>query len=371
MKLREVIIKLEELFPSAFAYEKDNCGLQIGNVDSEIKRILLALECTHEVLEYAIDNKINLIITHHPLIYFKLSSITSGSTKGKIILDAINNNISVFSIHTNADSIRDGLNDYLANLLNLTPLKPIEYMENVEFVKLVTFIPKTHIENVRARLLDSGIGKTGNYSHCSFNIEGLGTFLPHEGSKPFIGEEGKLSSVEEIRFETILFRKDIGRTINILKSVHPYEEVAYDLYPVLNDDGKPGIGRYCKLEKSLTLAEFIDLIPKRLNINSIRYNGDLGKSILKVALCTGSGGNLIYKLSGVDLLVTGDLNYHEAMEALEKDIAFIDIGHYQEKVFIPYMAEKLKTKEFELIEYDNTTDPFKIKIFKDPKENSK
>jgi dinuclear metal center YbgI/SA1388 family protein len=367
MNLKNIVNKLDTLIPNAFADAKDNTGLQVGDLKNDVKKILIALETTSEVLDHAIKNKIDLIITHHPVIFMKVGNVTSRNTTGKFLLKAIENKIAIYSIHTNADAIKGGINDYLADLLDMKPGKPLEYTDKTSLVKLVTFIPAEKHEEVREKLLDSGIGKIGEYSHCSFNIEGEGTYLPTEGTTPYKGKAGTLEKAKEVRFETILFNKDVNNAISLLKSVHPYEEVAYDLYPLKNNDGKPGIGRLCKPNKKVTLKEILKNLPEQLDIDFVRFNGDENKSIQKVAICTGSGGSFLYKLSNIDLMITGDISFHHAMDALEKNIAFIDIGHDQEKIFIPFMKNKLESilSDTEVIGYTKTINPFRIKNYKE------
>lgn len=368
MKLKKIIAELDNAVPQAFSDKNDNTGLQIGCLDAEIKKVLIALELTSDVLAYAIENSVNLIITHHPLFFNKLYKITAEDLRGRLVIDAIKNNIAVYAIHTNADAIIGGINDYLANILDLNIGKPLEYLDSVEYVKFVTFIPEEKASAIREELLNSGIGKIGNYSHCSFNIEGQGTFLPLEDTKPYIGKIGELTTTKEVRFETILFKKDVAKTINLLKTIHPYEEVAYDIYPLNNQEGKPGIGRYCKTKGSVEFGSILDTIGEKLDISFVRYNGDLKKKINKIALCTGSGGNFLFKLSNVDLIITADIKYHEAMDAISKEIAFIDIGHDQEKIFIPFLAEKITDMrpqlDLKVMSYNNTINPFKVRLYK-------
>ena len=367
MKLKEIILLLESVCPRQFSVSNDNCGLQTGSLDKKINKILLVLEITAEVLEYAVENSIDLLITHHPLLFKKISSITSETSLGNKLLTAIKNNIATYSMHTNADAIQNGLNDYLAKLLDLTPQKPFEILESSSLAKLVFFTPLDAAEKVRLTLLDSGIGTIGKYSHCSFNVEGMGTFFPHEGSTPHLGEVGKLEKTKEVRLETILYKKDIPRTISLLKSIHPYEEVAYDIYPLLNEDGKTGIGRFCTVKEPKMLSDFLSFLPTKLDVDFVRYNGYLNKPIKHVGICTGSGGSYVSKLNNVDLLITGDINYHQAMEAIENDISFIDIGHEQEKIFIPFVNDILAQAKIspEIVQYKNTINPFICKSYKE------
>lgn len=371
MILKELILSLNKLFPTEYSFQNDNSGLQVGKLDADIKNILIALEVTEAVLKHAIENKIDLIITHHPLIFTKLNSISSKNSTGKLILNAIENHIAIYSMHTNVDSIQNGLNDELANLLDLQVIKPIEYLENVKLYKLVCFVPKSHIEELRTALFEIGIGKIGKYSHSSFNVEGKGTFLPDETCKPYIGKAGELGNTDETRFETILFEKDIANAINLIKAKHPYEEAAYDIYPLYNYEGRPGLGRYCKTKKTCTLDDFLKLIPQKFDIDFARYGGEKNKKINKLAICTGSGGSYINRLNNIDLFISGDISYHNAMTALEKDIAFIDIGHEQEKIFIPLIEKELSTLKgnLKLHQYKNTINPFKHITYKElPRE---
>lgn len=324
----------------------DNTGFQIGNANKKINKILLSLDLDRKSLNKAINEGYDMIISHHPFIFKPLKSITSNNHKGKMILDIIQNDIIVYNAHSNLDLAENGVNDELAKLMRLRNPKILKEIISEELVKLAVYTPKTHAELIRKTLGDVGAGYIGQYSHCTFNGEGVGTFLPMENTNPYIGTIGKIEEVEEIKIETILKRKDIDIVLNELINVHPYEEVAYDLYPLLNKTQSYGYGRVGEVEER-TLVDFIGFIKNILQTESVTVYGEKNKKIKKVALCGGSGSEFIIDAynSGADVYITGDIKYHDAQFAHELGLTIIDAGHYHtEKVVLPVVKKYLKDK---------------------------
>ncbi|MCK9267089.1 MAG: Nif3-like dinuclear metal center hexameric protein [Alkaliphilus sp.] len=358
---------IENLAPLNYACKWDNVGLQLGRREDVVNRVLTTLEITDAVLDEAVEKNVDMIVTHHPMIFSPLKSITKDDMKGKIIYRAIQNNIAVYAAHTNMDVAPDGLNDYIANRLNIRDIKILDITERTLYYKLVVFIPSGYEEKVAEAINAAGAGHIGGYSHCTFRTEGMGTFKPLKGTKPFIGKQGELERVEEIRLETIIPKEKLKEAIKALTESHPYEEVAYDIYPLANEGIVRGIGRFGELHKPKILKELAIEVKKRMDIEYVRVAGDLGTIIKKVAVINGSGADLIqialYK--GCQCVITGDVKYHDAQDAISQAINVIDIGHYDsEKIFTHFIAQYLREEtgkkglNIDIIESSINIDPF-------------
>ena len=344
----ETIIRIiEGLAPKNLAMNWDNVGLQLGNPAQEVKRILITLDLTESVLNQAEELGVEMIITHHPLFWEKINRLNYNTFIGKAVSRLIKSDIVVYSAHTNLDIAAGGINDYLAKTLNLEGIEPLEITTEDSLFKIVVFVPKDYLEQVREALAAAGAGWLGNYSHCSFQAQGIGTFKPLAGANPFLGEVGQLEYVEEYRLETIVPQNLLNRAVKAMLKAHPYEEVAYDIYPLKNEGVKHGLGRIGYLSVPLTLQELSQQVKSVLGVPVLRVCGDLDKLVKKVAVCGGSGMGTIKDvlLKGADLLLTGDIKYHDAQDALAQGIALIDAGHFPtENIFIPVLVEYLNQK---------------------------
>lgn len=345
MLARKIIKYLEKLAPPNLALEGDPTGLQIGGLNKEVKNILIALDFNVDVLEEARAKGANLIITHHPLIFKPLKKLEPDSYLGGLIYKAVKNDLTVYSFHTNLDVAEKGVNQGLADLLGLKNQYVLKPIFTQKLYKIVVFIPEGYEIKVREAVAEAGAGWIGEYSHCTFNLKGTGTFKPLEGANPFTGERGKIEEVKEIRLETIITEEIRDKVINSILRAHPYEEVAYDLYPLKNKGKVWGLGRAGKLPQEKRLREVIDDVKRVLQVEALKVTGDVNRKIKKVAVCGGSGGSLIEKAAseGADLFITGDIKYHQAHEALALNLAVIDAGHdATERIIVPYVAEYLE-----------------------------
>ncbi|WP_222927204.1 Nif3-like dinuclear metal center hexameric protein [Thermosediminibacter litoriperuensis] len=340
-----VINIIERLAPRKLALEWDNVGLMVGDYSAKVDRILVALTVTPGVMNYAIEHKMDMIISHHPFLFKPLKSIKRDLPSGRMIYDAVKHDIVIYSAHTNLDVASGGVNDLLAGCLDLEGVEVLEPTREEPLKKIVVFVPRGYEDAVRDAMGDAGAGHIGNYSHCTFNVAGIGTFRPLEKARPFIGEAGRLERVEEVRIETIAPESLVKKIVSAMLKAHPYEEVAYDLYPVENKGGVFGLGRIGYLKSPLTLKDLCENIKQKLGVNSLRVVGDLTKKVSKVAVCGGAGGNLVSKAAflGADVYITGDVKYHEAEEARITGMALIDAGHYStEKLILNFIADHLK-----------------------------
>lgn len=343
-RVRDITSIVEEHFPLSLAEDWDNSGLQVGSYDSQVKNVVIALDVDGYIVKKAIESKAELIITHHPMFFKGIKKINYSTSQGSLIKALINNDITVYSAHTNLDAGENGLNQLLATTLDLVDIKPLYKGQEDTLIKLVVYVPITHIEEVRKAINEAGSGNIGNYSDCSFRTLGTGTFKPGDASNPFIGEAGQLEEVEEYRLETIVYKSNISKVLKAMQDAHPYEEVAYDLYDLKNEGKYFSMGRVGMLPDKMPLEAFAKTVKNKLNLGSLRVVGDLSKPIKKVAVIGGSGASLINKVvsQNVDVLVTGDLKYHEAKDAQSLGLAVIDAGHQgTEEIMVNWLAKWL------------------------------
>lgn len=339
-----VIQWMEQLAPKSLAVPDDRIGLQLGTLRKELEHVLVALDVTEAVVDEAIRIGAKLIIAHHAIIFRPLKDLQTDTPAGRLYERLIKHDIAVYISHTNYDVAEGGMNDLMAQVLQLQDVKVLEKLHDDRLQKLVVFVPKSHIEQVRTAILDVGAGWIGDYSHCSFNIEGTGTFKPLEGTNPFIGSTGKMEEVEEVRLETVVPQSMKSRIVRAMLKAHPYEEVAYDLYPLSMEGRSYGLGRVGKLEQDMSLKELAELVKLRFDVPSLRVVGPMDQTVKKVAVLGGSGARYVKHamFHGADVLVTGDIDYHTAHDALAAGVSLIDPGHNAEKMMKADVAARLQ-----------------------------
>jgi dinuclear metal center YbgI/SA1388 family protein len=345
MKIKEVIQLIEDFAPLNLQESYDNAGLNVGNSENDVSGVLCTIDITEKVIEEAIELKANLIISHHPIIFTGIKSLTGRSENERIVIQAIQHDIALYAAHTNIDNATGGVNHKIAEKLGLSKLRVLEPIKN-SLLKLVTFVPEEHAEHVRQALFQSGAGTIGNYDSCSYNLNGTGTFRGGEETEPFVGEKGKLHYENEIRIETIVPNYLLKSVLKKLFESHPYEEVAYDLYPLLNENPLAGAGLIGELGTGITADNLLDQLKAAFHPPAIRYAGKTDQKIKKVAVCGGAGSFLIARAiqSKADAFVTGDLKYHQFFDAEDK-ILLCDIGHYESEQFTKEIFYTLLTKK--------------------------
>lgn len=365
---QHLIQLFEEFSPKHFALEGDKVGLQVGTLNKPIRKVMIALDVLDNVVNEAISEQIDLIIAHHPLIYRPIHVLDTGTPYGSMIQKLIKHNITVYSAHTNLDVANGGVNDLLADALQLKKCEVLAPTFEDPLKKLVVFVPESDEKAVRNALGDAGAGAIGNYSHCSFTSKGIGSFRPGDGSNPHIGEQGKQEFVNEVKIECI-FPKSIERkVVQALIKVHPYEEVAYDLYRLDNEGIRLGLGRIGELETEMTLRQFAEHVKRSLDVDNVRVTGDLHNKIKKVAVLGGDGNKYVTtaKSRGADVFVTGDVYYHVAHDAMMLGLNVVDAGHNVEKIMKQgvkqLLVEQLQAKDYDvdIIVSKENTDPFQF-----------
>ncbi len=346
MKLSYISNYLESIAPLDLQESYDNSGLLIGNPETELTGALICLDLTMEVLEEAIQGGLNMVISHHPLIFSGLKSLTGKNELERIVLKAIKKDISIYAIHTNLDNISKGVNAMLCEKLGILDPTILQALSG-KLNKLVTFCPDEHAGKLRDALFSAGAGHIGNYDSCSYNSDGYGTFRAGANTNPFVGEKGKLHTEKESRIELILPDHLIGRVVNVLKREHPYEEVAYDIYPLKNEYATAGAGMIGEIAVAEDELEFLKKIKKILGTGALRHSALLGRKIKKVAVCGGSGSFLIRKAlsAGADIFITGDIKYHQFFETDGK-MLIADAGHFETEQFTKELIYKLLNEKF-------------------------
>ena len=333
MKISTIIQALEVFAPPAYQESYDNSGLIIGNASNACTGVLCTLDSTEDVVEEAIAKGCNLIVAHHPIVFSGMKKITGKNYVERTVIAAIKNNIAIYAIHTNADNVIRGVNDKIANKLGLTN-KRILVTKSNSLAKLITFIPLTHVEQVRNALFENGAGNIGNYSEASYSVEGTGTYKANEGANPFLGEMGIRHQEQERKLEVIFPIHIQGRLIAALNNAHPYEEVAYDIIPLANENQEVGSGLIGELETPIEEEVLLRKIKEVFQLEVIKHTPLLGKKISKVAVCGGSGSFLTKNAisAGADIFVTADVKYHEFFDA-DKKLIIADIGHWESEQF--------------------------------------
>ncbi len=362
MIVQDVINHLEELAPLAYAEDFDNVGLLVGNIQAEITGILVTLDTLETVIDEAIQQNCNLIVSFHPIIFKGLKKLTGKNYVERVVMKAIKHDIAIYSIHTALDNALQGVNDMICTQLQLKN-KHILIPQSETIKKLTTYVPKDEAEKLRTALFDAGAGNIGNYSNCSFNVEGFGTYNGNENSNPTIGEKGKTHTEVETKI-TITFPKHLEQQIiKTLFKNHSYEEVAYEITTLENKNQNIGMGMVGELEESMTELDFLGYLKTKMNTKCVRHSSFLNKKIKKIAVLGGSGSFAIKaaKSTGADAFITSDLKYHDFFTA-ENSILLADIGHYESEQFtknllVAYLTKKITN--FAIILSKTNTNPVK------------
>lgn len=343
-KGQTVIQLFESWSPKKLAsMENDPIGLAIGTLDKDVSKVLVTLDVNDAVVDEAIANQCELIIAHHPPIFRKLANLRTDSPQGKLFEKLIKNDIAVYAAHTNLDVAEGGVNDLLADALQIQDSKVLVPTYEESVLKLAVYIPEAYVEKLREAFAVAGIGNLGGYDFCSFQTTGEGRFRALEGMSPFIGEIGKVHVEKEVKLEVIFPESMKKLALQTMKKNHPYEVVAYDLFTLHSTANEKGLGRIGILEKDMTLEEFAAHVKQQLQVPAVRVVGDLQQKIRKVAVLGGDGNKYVSaaKYAGADVFVTGDIYFHVAQDAEALGLSLIDPGHHVESVMKKGVADKM------------------------------
>jgi dinuclear metal center YbgI/SA1388 family protein len=344
--LQEILKLLDQHYPFNWAVSGDRVGLEIGHPLAPVSRVLVALEATPAVVAEAREKGAQLLLTHHPLLYQPLREVREDQPRGGLVAQIIRSGLAVVACHTNLDVSPRGLNDYLAQLLELEEVEILSATGADAWCKLTVFTPLGYEDQVRQTLAEEGLGVIGRYSHCSFAGRGEGTYLPLEGARPYMGEVARLSRAAESRLEMVAPESRLQAALARLKEVHPYEEVAYDLYPLKNQGITLGLGRVGRWPAPRAFPEIISRVKALFGVSQVRVWGRPPPEARQMAVCGGSGGECIAaaREKGAQLFLTGEVRHHQVPPGME-DFAVLEVGHYaSEVVFMAPWAAELRAR---------------------------
>lgn len=328
-----LIKRFEQFCPLELAENGDPVGLHIGSVDKEVKKVLITLDVRPDVVKEAIEKKIDLIIAKHPPLFVPAKRLTDDQVQTKMYNDLIRHNIAVYAAHTNMDIIENGLNDWFCDALGIKETTYLTKTHTISYRKIQVFVPKTHVNKVKEALVNAGGGTYDNYTGCTFQTNGIGTFTPVENAQPYVGKKNQESKVDEAKLEMIFPKNQQEELLKALFSSHPYEVPAFDIFENLALEKNYGIGRIGILEKTMSLKDFALHVKETFQLDGVKVIGkDLQKPVQKIAICGGSGQKFYWDAlkKGADCYITGDVYYHTAHDFLEEKTACIDPGHYME-----------------------------------------
>ena len=348
MKIREIINELELLAPLPYAEGFDNVGLLVGDVNANVEGVLITLDTLEEVVDEAIENNCNLIVSFHPIIFSGLKSLTGKTYVERVVMKAIRHNIAIYSMHTALDNQLLGVNTTIADRLGLKNRQILIPQEHT-IQKLITYVPQADAERLRQALFAAGAGNIGNYAECSFNLEGKGTYKGNEASNPTIGEPNVFHTENETQIGVIFPKHLQSKVLRALREHHPYEEIAYEVYVLENNHQHIGLGMIAEMPEPMDEEDFLTFLKERMQVSVVRHSALRGKAVKKVVMLGGSGAFAIEnaKRAGADIFITADLKYHDFFRA-EGQIILADIGHYESEQYIKillfeYLSKKIPT----------------------------
>ena len=362
MLINQVISHIEEFAPTSYAEDFDNVGLLVGEANTEVTGVLITLDTLEAVVDEAIEKRCNLIVSFHPIIFSGLKKLNGKNYVERTVIKAIQNNIAIYAIHTALDNQYKGVNDMIAEKLNLTN-RQILIPRKKSIKKLTTFVPTANSEELRNALFEAGAGSIGNYDNCSFNLEGRGSFKPNEEANPTIGQKGEVHFEEETQIGLTFPAHLESKILRTLFSTHPYEEVAYEVTTLDNAHQHLGMGMIGELPEAMAEEDFLKLVKNTFGCGCIRHSELRNKPVQKVAVLGGSGSFAIdnARAAGADIFITADLKYHDFYKA-GKNLVLADIGHYESEQFTKNLLHSYLTKKipnFALILADTNTNPIK------------
>ena len=333
VKIKDIASALEMFAPLPLQEGFDNSGLQIGLTEAEVTGVLLCLDVTEKVVEEAVTSGCNLIVSHHPLIFSPLKRITGGNYVERCVLKALANGIAIYASHTNMDSVQGGVNYRIAEKLGLQNVRILAPKADA-LLKLSVYVPVAQADDVREALFSAGCGNIGNYDSCSYNVDGYGTFRAGDGCNPFCGKVGEMHKESEVRIDTVMPAYLKSKVVAALLKAHPYEEPAYDIYPLKNSWESVGLGVVGDLPQECDEAEFLNEVKEKFAVGCVRHTSLLGGKVKRVALCGGSGASFVDAAisAGAQVYITGEARYHDLFN-YDGRIVLAVIGHYESEQF--------------------------------------
>jgi dinuclear metal center YbgI/SA1388 family protein len=345
-KISDVISYLEQIAPPSYQESYDNATLITGDKNSEVTGIVCSLDCIESTVEEAIELGANMIVAHHPIVFKGLKSLTGKNYVERTIIKAIKNDIAIYAIHTNLDHVAHGVNKRISDRLGLLDTKILQPKKQL-LSKLVFFVPEPEKDKVLQAVYAAGAGKIGEYSACSFQISGLGTFTPSAKANPTIGEQGKAQEESEVRIEVLVPSHALPKVLTAMRKAHSYEEVAYYVHALENENQEVGAGMIGTLSQEMKGEEFLDHLKASMNLDVLKHTQIISRKIKKVAVCGGAGIFLLgdAKRAGADVFVTADVKYHEFFDA-DGALILCDIGHYESEIFTKELLREFLSQNF-------------------------
>ena len=346
MRIGEITSYLESIAPRAYQESYDNSGLIVGDPATEVDRVLISLDVTEAVIDEALEKGCGMVIGHHPIVFGGLKQLNGKNYVERTVIKAIKNDVAIYAIHTNLDNVTPGVNAEIARRIEVVGPRILAPKKDL-LCKLVVFVPHKDADKVRNALFSAGAGQIGAYDECSYNIEGEGTFRAGDGTDPHVGERGQRHTGPETRIEVIMPRTKQRKVVCAMTAAHPYEEVAYDVYPLLNEYAEVGAGMIGELPEPVDTTEFLTSLKSKLSTACIRHTKVLKPQVKRIAFCGGAGSFLlgVAKAAGADVFITGDYKYHQFFDA-EEDLVIADVGHYESEQFTKDLIKELLMQKF-------------------------
>ncbi|MGI6153790.1 MAG: Nif3-like dinuclear metal center hexameric protein [Christensenellaceae bacterium] len=343
---------LNVIAPEKYAAEWDNTGYHINLHQQDITGIMLCLDVTEKIINEAVEQQCNMVVSHHPLLFHPVRSVDNAGYIGKMLHMLISNNISLYCAHTSMDAAPDGLSCYIADIYGLTNRRVIDSTYREQFYKVAVTVPKGSEQLIKDAMARAGAGVLGDYSHCTYSVEGEGTFMPLTGSSPHIGSQNKLEAVDETWIQALCSRENVDMVVTEIKRAHPYEMPAIDVFVLENElEEKVGFGVVGDLPQEMTAEAAAKLLKEKLEIDSVRLAGDPKEAIQCIGICTGAGGDMVAAAQkmGAQLYITGEAKHNYYME---RQIGLIEAGHFDtEKCFCALMKRGLQ-KQLDAVQYN-------------------
>jgi len=349
--VKELVSELQTIAPLKYAAEWDNVGLLVGSTEWDCENVLLTIDLTPAVLREAMEAGMHAIIAYHPPIFAPLKSITDRSVKESIILDAARQGIAIYAPHTALDAAPGGVNDWLAEACGKGDVRALEAhaeLPSTEQVKIVTFAPAESADAIRNGMATAGAGMIGEYSACSFEIPGSGTFLAGDATNPTVGKRGVFERASEVRLEMVCSRDALALALVALRQFHPYEEPPIDVYELIARPMRTvGMGRRITLDRGVTLKTITQRMKAHLGVRQLRVaqGDDTPRTYRTIGLCAGAGGSMLNDAirQGCELFITGEMRHHDVLDATSRGCSVILAGHtHTERGYLKVLAKRLR-----------------------------
>ncbi len=326
----DLVAFLKQVAPLELAADWDNVGLLLGDPAAEVRRVMTCLTVTPDTAAEAVESAVQLIVTHHPILFRAVKRLTATTPEGRMLLSLIRSGAAVYSPHTAFDNAPGGINDILARRLGLTEVQPLRQRDGARQSKIVVFVPDKDLIPVSDALFEAGAGQIGQYRECSFRLAGTGTFFGTDSTNPTVGQKGRREEVSEWRLEAVCPEGLVEQAVAAMRRAHSYEEPAYDIYPLRPLPSTLGEGRVGRLRTPLPLADLAQSVRAELGARLVQTVGEADRRVERLAIVCGSGGEFLPEAVRVcaDVLLTGEVRFHDCLTAQAQSLALLLPGHH-------------------------------------------